>query len=81
MDPYTITATDQAELLAAGKTTSQELVQLHYQTIKKHDDYLHAMIATRDLDALVQQAKELDEERRAGNLRSPLHGVPILLKV
>ena len=68
-------------LLGAHKTTSQYLVELYLGQINKHDNYLHAMIQTAPRDQLLSKAKELDEERKSGKSRGPLHGIPILIKV
>jgi amidase len=46
--------------------------------IKTRNDELHAVIALNP-NALAE-ARTLDAERRAGKLRGPLHGMPILLK-
>jgi amidase len=73
--------TDIAQDIASGRTTSQRVVKGFLKRIKTVDDVgprLNAVIATMP-DALVQ-AKELDAERKAGKLRGPLHGVPVLIK-
>lgn len=67
--------------LQHGHGTSATLVELYLSQIHKHDGYLHAMIQTRSLDLLLETARTLDQERQAGNLRGPLHGIPIIIKV
>jgi Asp-tRNA(Asn)/Glu-tRNA(Gln) amidotransferase A subunit family amidase len=47
--------------------------------IGKYDGYLKAVLV-KSPEAL-RQADALDEERRAGLVRGPLHGIPVLLKV
>jgi amidase len=67
--------------LDAGRATSVALVQGYLARIDELDrrgPTLRAVLATNP-DAL-QQARELDRERAQGNLRGPLHGIPILLK-
>ena len=67
--------------LAAGRTTSEALVAAYLERIKKIDrsgPTLHAVISVNP-EALAQ-ARALDAERRAGKVRGPLHGIPILIK-
>ncbi len=68
-------------LMTAGKATSADLVQAYLKRIAAMDrkgPALRAIIVTNP-DALAQ-ARALDTERRAGHVRGPLHGVPILIK-
>jgi amidase len=69
------------QMLTAGSITSAGLVDAYLAQIRKHDDYLHAMIQTTPLSILKASAQTLDEEREAGKVRGPLHGIPILVKV
>ena len=67
--------------MANGSLTSEQLVRFYLTRIARLDRAgpgLHAVIA-RNPDAIAQ-ARALDAERRAGHVRGPLHGVPILLK-
>lgn len=41
---------------------------------------LHAIIQVAPLDSVFQIAAVLDQERRDGAIRGPLHGIPILVK-
>ena len=61
-----------------GRITARELVVLHLIRIGIYEDKLHAAI-TVNYNAL-QEADELDRERARGNVRGPLHGIPIALK-
>lgn len=70
-----------AQDIAAGRTSSQRAVKDYLARIARIDDAgprLNAVIATMP-DAMAQ-ARTLDAERRAGKLRGPLHGVPVLIK-
>jgi amidase len=69
------------EAIATGDVSSEEMVKRYLKQIADIDDsgpMLNAVI-TLNPDAL-KEAKKLDRERRKGQLRGPLHGVPILLK-
>src|ERR1700730_10088180 len=61
-----------------GRITSRDLVALHLIRIGLYEDKLHAAITVNG-NAL-QEADELDRERTRGNVRGPLHGIPIALK-
>ncbi len=69
------------EGMASGRWTSQGITELYLERIAEIDDKgptLRSVIETNP-DAL-ELATALDEERAAGKVRGPLHGVPILLK-
>jgi amidase len=79
--PYEVAEKDIATLQAdmtAGKVDAAELVQAYEARITALDPRLHSVIALNP-DALAQ-ARALDVERKAGHLRGPLHGIPILVK-
>lgn len=67
--------------MASGERTSAEITRLYLERIEALDRQgpsLCSVIETNP-DALAI-AGQLDAERAAGNVRGPLHGVPILLK-
>lgn len=81
---FTFAETDIATLqsqMSAGELTSRELTQAYLDHIKAIDDAGPALNAVIELnpDAL-KEADARDAERKAGTVRGPLHGVPILLK-
>lgn len=61
-----------------GTLTSEQLVQFYLDRINEYDDTIHSII-TIDEDVL-EEARELDRERKAGKVRGALHGIPIILK-
>jgi amidase len=80
LSPYA-SAGEQQAAMTDGKVTSEQLVAAYLQRIERIDragPKLNAVIAL-NRHALAD-ARKLDAERRAGNVRGPLHGVPILLK-
>ncbi len=67
--------------LTAGRTTSEALVEAYLARIAAMDHAgptLQAVISVNPTAAA--DARALDAERRAGRVRGPLHGIPILLK-
>lgn len=73
------------QALAAGQLTSRQLVERYLERITFFDDADPEegipLNSIRELhpEALAQ-ADRLDAERAAGNVRGPLHGIPVLLK-
>jgi len=68
-------------LMVAKKASSVDLVQGYLKRIAAMDrkgPTLRSVIALNP-DALAQ-ARALDAERRAGRVRGPLHGIPVLIK-
>ncbi|KAM6480862.1 amidase signature enzyme [Trichoderma sp. SZMC 28011] len=67
----------------AGLLTSVELVQACLAQISKHDQQgakLNAMTSIVPNSILMERSAQLDRERAAGLIRSPFHGIPILIK-
>lgn len=68
--------------LATKRITAISLVQLYLQRIRALDRdgsrALHSVLALNP--HALDDAKRLDDERAAGHVRGPLHGIPVLLK-
>ena len=69
---------DMQAAMARGDVTSREIVQQYLERIDRYEDKLHATLAVNP-NALAE-AEQLDRERAAGEVRGPLHGIPIALK-
>jgi amidase len=81
IDLDSATIADLSAGFAAGTLTSEHLVELCLARIKAYDRQgpsLHA-IMTLNPKAL-DTARQLDAERKAKGPRSPLHGIPVVLK-
>jgi amidase len=82
--PFELEEASLADLQLAmteGRLTAERVVTLYLERIDAVDRQgptLRSVIET-DPDALAN-ARRLDDERRAGRVRGPLHGVPVLLK-
>ncbi|HYU81009.1 MAG TPA: amidase family protein [Vicinamibacterales bacterium] len=64
--------------LESGQLTSHELVLLYMQRIALYEDRVNA-VAYLSRTAL-DEADLLDQERAAGRIRGPLHGIPVAVK-
>ncbi|MGE3332345.1 MAG: amidase family protein [Rhodospirillaceae bacterium] len=65
----------------AGTLTSEKLLQLTLARIAAYDDKgpaLNALMAVNP--KALEQARALDAERKAKGPRSPMHGIPVVLK-
>lgn len=68
-------------LMARGELTSRALTERYLQRIAAVDKAGPAINAVIELNPdAVAIAEELDAERRAGRVRGPLHGIPVLIK-
>lgn len=73
--------TDLQAAMASGELTSAELVDRYLARIEAYDRQGPALNAIIRINPLARErAVALDRERRAGQLRGPLHGIPILVK-
>ncbi|HEX4710475.1 amidase [Phenylobacterium sp.] len=72
---------DQQAAMTAGTVTSEALVRAdlaRIAAIDKAGPRLNSIIALNP--HALADARKLDAERKAGHLRGPLHGIPVLLK-
>jgi amidase len=76
-----MTVGDLQKGMASGKHTAHSITQKYLDRINEIDKQGPAINAVIELnpDALAI-ANELDNERKAGKVRGPLHGVPVLIK-
>ena len=63
------------ELLRTRQVSSEELTTFFLARLKKYDPRLHCVITLTEELAL-QQARQADQEIKAGKYRGPLHGIP-----
>ena len=69
------------EAIDAGSLTAEKLVQLFLARVEAYDHSGPALNAVLRLNEnALEQARALDREREARGRRSPLHGLPIVLK-
>lgn len=66
------------DALKTGKITSKQLVEIYLKRIKEIDPKLNSIIEINP-DA-VAIAERMDKERKSGKIRSPMHGIPVVIK-
>lgn len=64
--------------LANGNLTSQKLALCYLQRIYQVDEYVNTVLEINP--DFLEIAATLDEERRKGHVRGPLHGIPFMVK-
>lgn len=83
-DTFDLTSATVADINAAidaGALTSENLVELSLARIAAYDERGPSLNAVMLLNpAAIERARELDEERLSKGRRSPLHGIPVVLK-
>ena len=81
VDVTAATIEDLNRAFDAGTLTSEELVERYLARIAAYDDAGPALNAVIALNPnAVERARELDAERQSAGPRSPLHGIPVVLK-
>lgn len=78
---FELNETTVAELqqkMQAGDLTAEIICNKYLERIERVDTFLRSVIELNP-DAL-DIARQLDEERKNGNVRGPLHGIPIMIK-
>jgi amidase len=81
LEVFEASVLDLQRAMADGKTTSVQLVNAYLARIAAYETQgpeLNAMIRLNPRARA--DAERLDQERRAGRVRGPLHGIPIVLK-
>lgn len=80
----TSTAHDLQQQFARFELNAESLVHQVLDQIEKHNRKglnLGALISVAPRQKLLKRAQLLDQERAAGKTRSPLHGIPFMVKV
>jgi amidase len=78
LDLQTATAADLQAAMRARRLTSVALVDAYLSRIRSYDKKVNSVRAVNP--GARAEAVRLDRERRAGKVRGPLHGIPLLLK-
>jgi len=76
-----LSAADARDRMAAGTLTAEALTRAYLQRIADVDDAGPRLASVIELNPRAEDdARALDAERKAGKVRGPLHGIPILIK-
>lgn len=76
---YELGVEEMAAGIASGEISVIELAETLLARIKKYDGVLQSF-SYMDVEGVMNEAKELDDEAKAGKFRGPLHGVPFGIK-
>ncbi len=80
-DPLEKSIAELSSAQAQGRASAESLTQGYLRRIERYDrrgPALRAVLAVNP--QALEAARALDAERRAGRLRGPLHGIPLLIK-
>jgi amidase len=81
VEVYEVTIPELQRAMAEGRTTSAALVDAYLARIRAYDQRgpeLNTMIRLNPRARA--EARAMDEERKAGKVRGPMHGIPVILK-
>jgi amidase len=83
-DPFELnelTITELQDKMTSGEYSSEEITNLYLQRITAIDKNGHALNSVIELNPdAIAIAQQMDAERKAGKLRGPMHGIPVLIK-
>lgn len=77
-DPHEASIAELNVALSTGETTSTDLVEAYERRISAEDDAFNSVAFLNSEAGDI--AKQRDAERAAGQVRGPLHGVPVMVK-
>jgi amidase len=69
-----------ADLIRTKKLSSRELMEAHLQQVARVNPKVNAIVTLVPEDQLMAEAKAADEAVARGEIRGPLHGVPVAVK-
>ena len=76
-----MTITELQKMFQQGSITSEQAVHWYIQRIKTVDEGKNGYNAVIELNPdAIMIARQMDEERKSGSVRGPLHGIPFMLK-
>jgi len=81
LDVIELSATDARGRLTSGQLTSEALTKAYLDRIAAIDDAGPQLNAVIEINPkAMADAAALDAERKAGKVRGPMHGIPVLIK-
>ena len=80
MDLMDATISEMQSAMEKGGLTSERLTQMYIDRIEAYDKTLDLNSILWINPEALEEARELDREREEGNVRGPLHGIPVVVK-
>ena len=81
LDVVELSASDARDRMASGQLTAEALSKAYLDRIARIDDAGPRLASVIEVNPqAVADAAALDAERKAGKVRGPMHGIPILIK-
>jgi len=81
LDVVELSAVEARERMTSGAFTSEALTRAYLDRIAKVDDDGPKLDSVIELNPkAIAEAQALDAERKAGMIRGPMHGIPVLIK-
>ncbi len=81
VDVVELSAVDARARMDKGELTSEALTRAYLKRIGELDDAGPRLSSVIEINRLAEdEARARDAERKAGTLRGPLHGIPVLIK-
>ena len=80
IDLMDATISDLQSEMEAGNVTSEQLTQMYIDRIEAYDEKLDLNSIIAINPEALDDARALDQERSEGQVRGPLHGIPIVVK-
>lgn len=84
LDVLNLTAVDVQDLLASGRRTTQQMLDLYVAQILRHNNQgakLRAVLELTPAPHLSKLAQASDRDRRNKKCPGALHGIPVIVKV
>jgi len=75
-----LSARQMADLIRQKKLSAREVMQAHLKQIQRVNSKVNAMVTLVPEDQLMAQALAADEATPKGNIKGPLHGLPVGVK-
>lgn len=72
------TVTSLSQALNEEIITSEQLINIYLERINEYNAQYNALITINE--NAINKAKKLDKERQNGNIKSSIHGIPIIVK-
>ncbi len=78
-DPAWLPVRQLADQIRSGQLSSEAVVKHFLERIRQHNERINAVVLVAEEEALAK-AREADASQARGEIRGPLHGVPLTLK-